>query len=417
MADFDAILRCSVASTALQLLDYSVSDRLRSGGGREITISLTGEVVTDDADTAAAAQAEVLAAIKSASGQDFTVYGPGDVVICRLTRSQCRDGGPHVSVELKEMAAAGLMHRAVSFTVSTDRSGATGGGSSGGGVSTTLRVTKSADGRGTIAQSGSISGSGLSDAAIESAVFGPFTAAYARPNFVIVAREYELNEDGSEATYQIQAQYLASPLPGTAEVVDGEASRSVERDDRRLKTTRYDFDLLLSGGDPQPVLDAIRPAGIIQAESYTISLHRESRLRATFTVIEGGDGTPVTEWRQQARMLGGAGTVEERRYAGLQPLLIAAPAGTPTVSQTGKAVAVGRAVQPPEPILADRLAAAPEVTVEEQGIGIFVTSWSYLMFAESYQLGQATGLLASLARRPSSFTYFPGVGDETGGGA
>ena len=425
MADFDAILKCSVGNTSLRVVDYRVSDQPRSSSGREIACAVRAEIVlrptgTETDAEVAASQVAAVAAIKAAAGKDFSITGPGDVVLFQLLRSQCRDGGPHVSLELDEMGDAGLTDRKVSFTVASDRSAAstsTGGG--GGGTSLVVRVTKTGDGLGTITQSGSLTGSGLSDAAVEQQAFAPFTAVYGPPHYAIVAREYELNADASEATYQISAVPLATPYPavaGATEIVDGEATRTVERDDRMLKTVRYELDLLLSGPDYQPVLDEIRPDGVIQRESYTVTLHKENRLRATFTVLEGGNGTQVTEWRQDVRIVGGAGTVEERRYAGLPPILVAAPAATALVYQSGTSVAVGAAVRPPPPLDPERLATAPEVDYSERGIGVWVTSWSYVMFAEQVTLSQQPDFLASLLARPTEFEFVTGVGTQPSDG-
>lgn len=420
MAEFDALLKSSIVAPALRLKDFAVEDKARSGGGREVVISVSGVVTSDNDANAATNMTAVVLAIKAASGSDFTIYGPGDVVLLQLFRSQCRDGGPHVAVSVGEMAEAGLLERPVKFTISSDLSA--GASSSGGGATSgpgvqSLRVVKVAENQGSVTQSGTIAGSGLSDASLQARVFGPFAAAFPRPDYVISEKRYEFNADASEASYEVTATRLASPLPGHATVIGGDAGWSRERDASRLLTVRRDYNLLLSEGDPDAVLDVIRPADVtIQSESISFQTTPEFRLRATFVVLSGGDGTPVAEWKQQARIVGGQAVLEERRYPGIDPLLVESPKGTPLLYQSGSATTVGRAMLPPAAHVADRLASDPEVSLVETGNEVYQTSWSYVMFFDA-PLGERLAALASLVKRPTTFEFVPGIGSQSGGEA
>jgi hypothetical protein len=427
----DSFLSCSIGGANFRLQKYSVKRAavVEENRGRvrwRVTVTGEGEAFGVDQASFTAAVAAASAAFSS-SGQNLIIRGFNGSAMVSLLAASCVNKGPHFDFELGEHPAP--FRQMVKFTANADSiSGQVDGGGGGEtpdappGTEESYEQTVKVDvlGLRTVTRKGRVTGPNAQN------VFTASTLADARAAFPlplwVVTHEMSASSSaqGLELTFTINAQEMAGPLPATGDgavyAVKGSATVRVERDDQMRRQSTYDFDLQVKG-DPMALVDRLRELGPaarpVVRESVTLTTIEEPRLRASFTVLEGGDGSILLNFSQRVEVMQGEDvTYEPKLFSGCEPLLLQKPKGIVQIVQSGSATGAGAYPAVPEPLLDVHLA-APRITYEEISAFEKRVSWTYTLYAEAQQWADLVPVLPEKIGRPQ--LAYSGSGTYGGG--
>jgi hypothetical protein len=385
------VLRCTYGTVEFQLVTFDceqapvVGDWGRTGTACTVTGSgyVQGADAADFAAKAAAAFADL-----SASGRDFVVYGLGGQPLYTLAAAACVQGGPHPKP--KQRLGSAPLRMEFDFTIqATTVLVLTGGGGGGAPALDSFKVGVQflADGRRVITRGGQVNGVDT-PAFFLGQVLPQFQAAFATGKWVIEG-QYEVSSDASKSqlTYTAKATELADTLPsgGGITAVDGTYSTRQERDEQHRLTRTDTYDLLVTG-DPWALVPVLRPqsttfnALFVLRESIEVVSIPDRRLRASFTQLTGGDGSPLMNYGQTLSIAEGQQTTYEViEYIGSDPLVIPKPTSVRRVEQSGSATCAGRFLQAPPPLF-PRLLEPPQVTYTHVNDVEKQTTWRYVSY-------------------------------------
>lgn len=358
--DLTAFMDSSLAAgVSMQVVSvsYKESPMLENELGRAgTTVLCQGEGFIQTADQATL-QAAIAALTNKTrvSGADFTILGIGGVVVHQVLAAQCLEGGPHIGFEIPEDGGGPTLRR-VKFDVQAKIIAI--------GIlhSYKLKIATGPDGLITVTQTGAIVGVG-SNLYFSGTVLGPFQTTYPSPRFVVnydatFPAEAVNSIDNLTTRYTMNAVQMAGLLPqdGGAKVVVGEVTQREDRDEQQRKTTVFEYDLTLSSGDWNALLTSLRPdpaANKIIRESANYSSIRQSRLRASFTILSSADGTTLLNYSRTVVITNPADNYEEFSYPGADPIAVLKPKTLPRLSDSGSATGLGVFPNKPAPLLED----------------------------------------------------------------
>jgi hypothetical protein len=390
MGAFDSIFRISLAAGTFQLKDYRhraepiVKDNARTGTKHTIE----GEGWVEAADWASFVTG--LGATTSAfrrSGLDVEIFGPGGVSIVKLTKASSTDGGPHCGFEVANFLdgeGAGLA-RTFRFTITSNASDTDAGGDAEDSYKTDTETRP--DGLTTVTRKGTVSGAGASGI-FEDGALADMQDVYAWPDWV-VNYQTEVDPDDTLLTYEIKAVQMAEPLPGdehAVQAIEGAMSDRSERDEQMRLTRTIQHDYLVVGGDPQTLRAELYDAlpqdtegnpPVVLRESWEVSGVREVRLKASFTILSGGDGNALMDWEQSWEVERPADVIQAVTYPEGKPQLIYTPQAGFAYVQRGRAVGAGQYPVEPDPILPALLSSRPKVVFDEKNAVEKETAWEY----------------------------------------
>jgi hypothetical protein len=429
MAALDAVMRCSIGSASMQLVDYSIA---RTKNLDEETGLITGSTVTlegegyleaTSASGLTAAIAAFVSAMDAADGQNITIYGLNSTAELVLSAGGCINGGPIVDWQIEKQQSAGQFRKHVSFTATAQTLTGSGldddGGGGGDDPASENRYKVStgtgADGRRTVAYEGSLTYPGASAWLIDTFIAG-LTDKYPRERWVEkhmieAAGKGDGLGGGADDSfdYTVTFEELAEDLPAEPDEVtiyDGEVTQTRQKDSRGPVSFTWTYELLFSG--PRSALEAaIRPAGTIIAETSELSTLKGRRLRASFTTLVGPDAAvaDLLEWNRRVESTGTKGhedpKVKAAEYGLITPQLYWAEQMAYTAVETGRATGL-RFVEAPSPIFSANLSEAPRVSYEMLDDQVCQTTWTYLYVATGRDELKVTAGVAAKLRRPAA---------------
>ena len=386
--DLSGLLDCNYGTAAFQVEGYSYrqADEVRQGFGRtgircsvEVRGYLQADNQADLANKIAGFQTDSLI-----DGRDLFITGLGSAPEFSLLNAWCYDGGPHVACEITDHDVA--LCKKVRLTCVADIIPPEARGTQ---PVDNFRVSIATrpDMLRTITRTGELNGTGLADWFV-GVLVPQVRAQYDRSMWVMDTR-YETALDpviprNSKLTYTITVRENADAFPATPGetlIVDGTATKHVERDEHMRKTTVWEFDLLMDpASDAGSLLGNVRPQNVtILRENVQIDSIRENRLRASFTILESGSGTPAMNWTETLRVQPAEDFYEEMTFIGADPIYVKRPRQAARVTQSGSAAAVGVYRKAPNAIY-PMLAAQKDVTLNEVNDVEKSTAWNYSMY-------------------------------------
>ncbi len=412
MADVETdFQRCSIGGANFVLLEYTfdkepVTEENRGRVRWKVSLKGKGEVRgTNHADLSAKVAA--VAAALAPSGQNITIFGFGDIAEVSLIGAQCINNGPHIGISLGTYEAP--FRRTFNFTVTAETvsGGLTGTampGETAPAESYEQSIKYSPTGLRTVSRKGDVNGVAATNYFLQSSL------AQAREQFPlpkwVLTHTYSASStsQGLKVTYTIEAIELAMPLPsadGNTFAVDGDATKRVDRDDQMRKTTVLEIDVAVRG-DPMALVDHVRQQYLagkaIMRETMQFTIIREPRVRMSFTVLEGGDGSTLLNFSQRLSVTKGEDAVYSTKlFPGCEPLLLQNPKGVIQIVQSGSATGAGEFPQVPAPIH-DVHMSPPKIDYEDTSRFEKRVTWSYTMRATADQIADMTTLLAQIKR-------------------
>jgi hypothetical protein len=423
-----ALMSCSIASTGFRVRDYALKETaiLKEGQGRtgtNVTIDVEGEVSGATVEELGDNLQAFYAAARAARRRDFSLVGNGKTEYT-LSAARVIDGGPwlenlHAQKQLPESTGV----KAVSFTIrgtlagdESEEDDPDGGASP---ASVKVATETRADKPRKVSYSGTFTGEG------STARFTTYAdaqrAAYPREKWV---QSREVNSTYSDKHVEFTVRYveLATPIipnPGRFTIVEMERTTRKDRDEKGRLVVTEEFDVLLQPGDD--VDDAIRvlrtlitnvaPPPVILRESSSYTVHRELRVRCSFTILKGSEGSDLLDWDQSIETPNPSGEnrspVKGFEFIGRSPILVRSVIPICRYVQSGSAVGINRYPKPPRPFWdQDRLAEDPVMTRTLVNLIERKVTWRYVFIASrplNFAEGDATQL-----RRPETPEWLPG---------
>lgn len=378
MGDFDTILRCSYGGTVLPvtLVDWDHGTSVVTPGKPARRAAITCDAWIDATDyTDLQAKIEAVVAALSVAGKDFKIF-EGSVVQGQILAADCKDGGPHVDINIDRGLTTAAGVKAFKFSVS---------GETASDDSYQESIVTRPDGLREITRTGEVSE--LDGVTFEASALAAFLVAYPRTLWI---HSHKIDRDvpGSSVKYSLQARELRDPLPAIAGnmtdlAVEGTGTYRVERDEQMRLSTTWDFNLLMTGDYAQMLaylrLQVTTASGLILSESYQVTLHTETRLSASFRTLKGGNGNALTAWSQRLALTGNDTTFGIRQYIGPDPILVRNPKTIRRLVQSGSAEGIDAYIKAPPPLYPDDLLEAPNVEYAWINETVRQTSWTYVM--------------------------------------
>jgi len=360
--------------------------------GRTGTKATVTATIFVDGTGPADLEAKIAAAYAAlVSGKDLLLAGIGGTTLYAIPAARCKDQGPHLKIKGMPHARLPLRYAFVVTAEAETIGGPDGDGSGGGGgnaVSERAKITtrERPDRLWELVKSGKVIGVGAATHFVATTM-PAWEAAWPLPNWVTEA-QYTVNGSGnaSEAEFTLTAVEMFTPLPATANndaiAVEGSYQLSEARDEQFRKVITRTWDLLVDG-DISKMLNLIRPLppAIILTESVTSERIKENRLRATFVVVTSADVTKLMNYRQRVTITRGEPIVEEKTYAGAEPLLVRTPKRVSRIVQEGRAVVEGPKYYDPaaKAIYPTQLVELPVIAYEQLNPAENETTWRFVM--------------------------------------
>jgi hypothetical protein len=185
-------------------------------------------------------------------------------------------------------------------------------------------------------------------------VLPDFKGRYPLPGWVI-EQKYDTAQDGnkSKLSYTLTATQTAGPLTagGGVQAVEGEVTKTVDRDEQQRLTTVWSYDLLTEG-DPAALLHRHPPGRPVdraegvgrdhagQGAPPPRQLHGpDQRVRIQADELAGKPGDPA-----------GLPDLRGQVYVGANPVVVQQPRGIEVLRQRGSAIGEGAWLQAPAPL-------------------------------------------------------------------
>jgi hypothetical protein len=424
MGALDNLFQCSLGGSSFQLENYSYQETpiiVTNVGRTGSTISIKGTGWLQDADVATfSSDLIALPTGFRASGLAFNIYGIGGVLECQVTPQMCVEGGPHFALTVENQSEA--LIKPISFEV-TAKTFATFSSITQTGYQES--VTTKPDGNRVVQRDGVIVGGNITVAEALAA----FQQIYPPANWVISYKS-SANNLGQNVSYSFTAVELDQTYPligggggegGTA-IVDGECNSRTDRDEQYRVATVYDYDLLVVG-DYTAVVTAIRAdavasektanlgedetdsgeEAVVVRESVSVTTYKETRIKASFEFIRGGDGNQLLNWTQTIDLVDDDDAYTLQQYNGADAVLIKQSNTLPRVVQQGTATGLGVFPEAPDPIIEDAYLERPRITLVAVNQIECQTNWNYVLAAtDDFDLNDYTGNLV----RPSKPTFY-----------
>lgn len=406
---FANLLRCTLGTAEFQLDDYAYSEEavVEEGKGRTGTqTKVSGQGWVSGA-TAATFCANLAAVVESfrVAGQDFAIWGLDQTTReVDIPAARCLNGGPHVSFEIEANKGGAGLNRRISFSLECGQPFTPSG--SGGGepvVSYKVATQYKADLLRVVTYSGDVKGKG-SEKFFREQFLPPLYRKYS-PELWVFTHDYASNARDDEATFSATWTELRDPLPfepgGTATVLDGTMTTSVERDEQMRLVTKVEFDYLITG-DAIKLRDRLREAAgkavEVVKERYAVVAHPQRRLSGAFEFLASATADDLLGWERSLTVVEprNAATLAFEEVPGANVTYWRKPAGAPTYRETGRAVGRGRFPRAPA-LLVEWLGEAPKEEYAQVNGFECVTTWERLYAPpKSFEFG--TAVLAKLAR-------------------
>lgn len=335
------------------------------------------------------------------SGEDFEIFGPGDVTLTKVLAAKCVGGGPHIECSVRPGLADAQGARHFNFTVSAETvADATEPDDTQ--PASRRSVATGPDGLRVITWSGELVSDDLGGAF--TALLKSFRDLYKLPTWVV---SYEFQEGGDgHASFTLAATEMREGLPqlttgdgeaATDGAVDGQASFRVERSEQMELIKTYAYELVVVG-DVEQILAMIRPEGHILRESVDVQRYGSQRLRALFVTLEGGDGSALMAWNASLHYEQPEAVYDVRYYPGVQPVLIRRPATMGRLTFSGSATCAGVFLPAPRPPASLFMIDQPRVTHTRVNAVEFRVDWQYVVAVDPTQ---SFVLPITLLNRPS----------------
>lgn len=392
MAQFDDLHRCTLGTSAFQLVDFKWREQpLPRGGFVVFKVAIEGHgYVEADSPAQLTTRLKDVADSFRTPGLNFEVFGLGGASLVQLEASDLTGGGPLIGFEIMEAAQDPPLTRSFRFTLLGERIAQPRPGTEPEeDVPAERRLRTRPDGLREIAWAGTMSGKGLEARFIK--LIGRFRKLYPWRRW-IVQYEFTQNAAGDFAAVLITGTETVFDLPGPDEpdglpmVRDGDGVLRWERDEQMRLTRVWEYDLLVVG-DAMVVRDLLRNelvklignGGVILRETLSFGLVRENRLRLSFETLAGGNGNSLLNWTQTFRVHDPWPTYEVLDFSGAEPMILRRPRGLGRIVQTGLAIGAGVWVKEPDPVLPDLLLEQPEISYTYLNETERQTTWTYVM--------------------------------------
>jgi hypothetical protein len=376
-------LSMSYGTADLDLISYSVNEQpvTKQGIGRvgtSVRFEATAELRATDAQAFADALASAVISLRQ-DGADLSVWGLAGKLEYQIAAAVCTDGGPFAEIDVTDGDSP--LCKIFKVTVNANVVPQDGKDPKKQTPKDSYTVTTETrpDDLLTLTRAGEIDG--IDTAKFFLATVVPAVkAAYPPPGWVIDVK-VNATQDATQSKllYAITARQNFSDLPaaGDTMAVDGTATTNITRDENHRLTTDYTYDLLVDG-DPIELLTSLRPDDVLKENWNTTSI-KENRLRASFTVIKSADDSPLMNFNQTAKLVGGDTVYEEKTYVGADSILVKKNKTLPRLEQSGSAVCLGAYFSAPTPLY-NVHAADPDVGYRTANGVEFETTWQYHYF-------------------------------------
>jgi hypothetical protein len=409
MGAYDNLLRCTVGGTSFQLEDYELrkSPIIKAGIGRtgiEVALQGVGWVESSDSPSDFATKVADAHGKLLVSGQDFSIHN-FDAKVFEVLAAHCADVGPHIGFEQLPGSEGNLLLYRFRFELSAILTADFGGGTTAASLYEES-IQTAADGLRRVTRRGEFSINGAS-AVFLNTIVPAFRLIYGVPQWV-VSHEYETDAADRTLSYTITANELRSPLPSAdANVVDGDGRIFTERDEQSRLTTTWDFRLILSDGNYQPVIDAVRAEiaakGAIVRERVQVMRFARMELILIYEQLRSGENNNLLNWEATLEILNEQMIWEVPYVPGvsMDPEIIkVGTAGPVHLVQSGYAVGYRAWPKAPDPLFPDDLEAAASVKYSVANDFERVTAWNYQMVLKEVSAVALEGMLRSM-QRPS----------------
>jgi hypothetical protein len=385
----------------LQLEDYSLttSPIVKDAQGRVgTTVTLEGEGYIENADATAFATAlQTAASSFSFSGGTIEIIGLGGVTELLLAPVDFLNGGPHASFEILGKPDSGL-RRQVKFKATGENAPKNGGQPTE--LSYKVETSTRPDRLRQITRSGELAGAGIS--AYMEAVLKPLILATYPAGQWIPSYKLDRNFKDDRGTYSFTFIELRDALPaaGNSQVVDGELTMHVDRDEQMRKVTTKTADMVVIG-DAIAIATSLRPRppAIVLRESLEYTSFKENRLRVSFTTLEGANGNQLLDWGQSFTANYDNNPVAVESYPGTFADYYYKPRSGNLYTQAGRAVGAGKYPKEPDPVLplfSDKI----EVTYKQLNQVEYETTWRYVLISDKFI--ETTAIYLAQFERPSN---------------
>lgn len=411
MGEYDSLLKATYGSADFTLTDYSVQDDSVSDGLLQIQrkIVVTADGYIDGSDAADfAAKLDALRTAFQVPGQSLTITGLGGQTEYSLLAPACLDGGPYASFTQQPGQKGTAWQRWFQIKIEAvlGIKDSSDPNKNPGKISDTrkAKVQTRADGVRRIEYTGKMAGPDCSPY-FEAAVMDQLRQQYPWPDWIISV-ERDGNPNDTRLDYTLRVEQTVDPLYGADDnnrAMDGTASIRVERDEQMRQIRTLSFDLLVIG-DPEVIRSqVIRPNGqTILRESYEITLIREQRLRATFVILESGEGNDLLDWSQSVDWEGGGQTVRIVEYDGVKSIPVYDSKNTLfKVTISGRAVGLGRYPTPPDVTNLNGMLQLAKPTYRHEPVNQAerAVTWNYQLVGDKpLDAGQLAQFLVGLER-------------------
>lgn len=418
MAEFDNIHRCTLGTSAFQLVDFKWREQPLSRVGLvvfKVAIEGHGYIAGDSPADLTSKLASVAESFRT-PGQSFEVFGLGGGSLVALNAADCTGGGPLAGFELMEGMRDPPLTRSFRFTLQAERVASPMPGTPPGeDVPAERRLRTRPDGLRDVAWAGTMSGADLEARFIR--LREKFRQSYPWRRWVM-QYEFEQNAAGDFARVLIGANETAYELPGPdgddgrPMVRDGDGVLRTERDEQMRLTRTWEYDVLVVG-DPMRVRDKLRAdvtalivdGGVILREAVTFDLV-QNRMRLSLETLAGGNGNALMNWTQSFRFVEPVETHEVVPFSSGDPVIIKKPPGIGRLVQTGMAVGAGVWILPPGKALEMEME-QPEIAYTHLNQTERQTTWTYVFaFLPSSQ--PRAGLSLSTLSRPAQPMFVTG---------
>lgn len=358
---------------------------IRIGSSRTLTAVIRIRAATQALLTAALVEAQTRLAV-SAVRVAVSAFGTTEI---ELKPADYVDGGPHVSFVLGKQVAG--LERTITVTVkgqtASDSDGGGGGSGSVNDASHTISTAITPMGTQKVTRSGTYVGSNAwtKYTSLEQA----WANQYGWPNYV-VERTIKQGVAGTSVQYELTSTEAVGSYFGTsngAKAVDGEVTDALETDYGTSRQTRRVTANLAVNGDPWAIADQIRAWlmddlgnwGELASERLSVTLIREARLQAEWTIIGGSNDNVLLDWEHEVEWASGEvqQSLKVLNYPAATPVIVYAPTPERTYVQRGRAVGLGAYIKPATPLFPDNLSAPEKVKCRRINDIERETTWEY----------------------------------------